>query len=339
MGDIPTPLVFLNPRIRLGYHITKLASLEETFSRMLNTPLRSYQLYLGNSRSWAQPKVDPLDIMVARRIIQNNGRYVCVHASLLYNIAGATNGPTDPKYHTSLERTRNNLMTELDVATGMGAGVVVHTGSRKDKDEGLIDTATTINQVLSGASNDSIKMAKALEIPLYEFKKSRKLILENSAGEGNKLGFSLDSISSIIEAVDEEYRDQVMVCIDTAHAFGAGEYDFGMESDVVRFYDEFDDKIGLQHLEVFHLNDSRVPFGSRRDLHENLGLGYIFSSRRDGDVKDGGAGLKKFMEYIENNDIPFIGEPPAKTADGQPGPGGRRDYDVLRSIYNIEKRT
>jgi apurinic endonuclease APN1 len=330
-----TTMVFHDSSIRLGYHITKQKTLVETFSRMLNTPLRAYQLYLGNARSWAPPRVDIEDIMASRDVIDRNGKYVCVHASLLYNIAGATNGPTDPKYHTNLDNTRRNLLIELDVAAGMGAGVVVHTGSRKDKSAGLEDTAQTISDVLSISTTETKELAKASEIPLYEFKKTRKIILENSAGEGNKLGASLLSISSIIESVDPEYQDQVKVCIDTAHCAGSGEYDFGLVDEVVRFYKEFDDLIGLDKLEVFHLNDSRVAMGSKRDLHENLGLGYLFSSQRE-DGEDGREGLKTFIEYARNWNIPFIGEPPAKTKDGGEGPGGKWDYDVLKKIYNIE---
>jgi apurinic endonuclease APN1 len=325
-------MVFHDPTIRMGYHITKQKTLEDTFTRMLPTPLRSYQVYLANARSWAPPVVDVDDIMRARDVIKKNGKYMCVHASLLYNIAGATKGTTDPKYYTSLANTRRNLMIELDIAAGMGSGAVVHTGSRKDKDAGLIDTTETITHVLSKDAANSASLAKASEMSLYEFKKTRKVILENSAGEGNKLGSSLQSISDIIETIDEDYRDQVKVCIDTAHAAGSGEYDFGIPDEVVRFYNEFDDLIGLDRLEVFHLNDSRVPVGSKRDLHENLSLGHLFSSNRD-DGLDGLEGLKTFLEYAQHHEIPFIGEPPAKTKDGEIGPGGVWDYNVLRKIY------
>jgi len=330
-------MVFHDSSIRFGYHITKQKSLEATFLRMLPTPLRSYQLYLGNARSWTAPKVEVDDIMNARNIISKNGKYVCVHSSLLYNIAGATNGPLDPKYHTSLANTRRNLLIELDISAGMGAGAVVHTGSRKDKDAGLIDTTQTINNVLTAETPQTLELAKTLEIPIYEFKRMRKIILENSAGEGNKLGSSLSSISDIIESIDEDCRDQVKVCIDTAHAAGSGEYDFGISDEIVRFYKEFDDIIGLERLEVFHLNDSRVPVGAKRDLHENLGLGYLFSDDRD-DGNNGSEGLKTFIEYAQHHNIPFIGEPPAKTKDGKEGPGGRWDYNMMRKIYTIEKR-
>lgn len=38
---------------------------------------------------------------------------------------------------------------------------------------------------------------------------------------------------------------------------------------------EFDQKIGLRHLRALHLNDSKTPWGSRRDLHANIGTGFL----------------------------------------------------------------
>lgn len=38
---------------------------------------------------------------------------------------------------------------------------------------------------------------------------------------------------------------------------------------------EFDDKIGIQFLRALHLNDSKAPQGSKRDLHANIGTGFL----------------------------------------------------------------
>jgi deoxyribonuclease-4 len=37
----------------------------------------------------------------------------------------------------------------------------------------------------------------------------------------------------------------------------------------------FDDTIGLRRLRMMHLNDSKVPLGSRRDRHELIGQGAL----------------------------------------------------------------
>jgi AP endonuclease-1 len=39
--------------------------------------------------------------------------------------------------------------------------------------------------------------------------------------------------------------------------------------------DEFDREIGMGHLKALHLNDSKTPMGSKRDLHANIGMGFL----------------------------------------------------------------
>jgi len=192
--------------------------------------------------------------------------------------------------------------------------------------------------VFDRETKNTKNIARGLDIPLEEFKSSRKIILENAAGEGNKLGSTLDEIGQIISGVREDLRPQLKVCIDTAHIFGAGQYDFGKAKEVKRFYRDFDQKIGLDYLEVFHLNDSRVAYGSRKDRHENLGLGYIFGVERNEEMNgDGLEGLKALVEEAEKRRIPLIGEPPHKTKNGSPAPGGFWDYQVLRQICNLDE--
>ena len=37
----------------------------------------------------------------------------------------------------------------------------------------------------------------------------------------------------------------------------------------------FSSIIGLPYLSALHLNDSKAPFNSHRDLHQNIGLGFL----------------------------------------------------------------
>lgn len=37
----------------------------------------------------------------------------------------------------------------------------------------------------------------------------------------------------------------------------------------------FDRIVGLKYLAALHLNDSKAPLGANRDLHQNIGLGYL----------------------------------------------------------------
>jgi deoxyribonuclease-4 len=62
------------------------------------------------------------------------------------------------------------------------------------------------------------------------------------------------------------------VCVDTCHVHSAG-YDLARDFDGV--WKRFDDALGMARLRVLHLNDSKTPFGSRRDRHELIGEGSL----------------------------------------------------------------
>ncbi|KAF5962450.1 AP endonuclease 1 [Fusarium bulbicola] len=95
-------------------------------------------------------------------------------------------------------------------------------------------------------------------------------VLENMAGSGNVIGSTWEDLRDIIALVEDKAR--VGVCIDTCHAFAAG-------------YD-------LRTPEAF-MNDSKAPFNSNRDLHANIGTGFL--------------GLRAF--HCIMNHAPFAGMP------------------------------
>jgi endonuclease IV len=76
----------------------------------------------------------------------------------------------------------------------------------------------------------------------------------------------------------------VGVCIDTCHAFAAGKlpfddvdkgYDLRTKSAYEETWNQFDKVVGFKYLAGLHLNDSRAPLGSKRDLHANLGYSHF----------------------------------------------------------------
>jgi deoxyribonuclease-4 len=64
----------------------------------------------------------------------------------------------------------------------------------------------------------------------------------------------------------------VGVCLDSCHVYSAG-YDLVNDYDGV--WARFEDTIGRDRLRVLHLNDSKVPFGSKKDRHELIGEGTL----------------------------------------------------------------
>ena len=109
-------------------------------------------------------------------------------------------------------------------------------------------------------------------------KDQRKIVilsdLRNSAHQGTEIGYSIDHIARIYDGITEENREKIGFCLDTCHAFAAG-YNFCEEDGVTGFFEEFEEKIGLDKVVCIHLNDSKKKCNSCVDRHERLGVGMI----------------------------------------------------------------
>jgi len=98
------------------------------------------------------------------------------------------------------------------------------------------------------------------------------VLLETTAGTGTALGSTFEELGALREAIGGSVRRRVRFCADTCHLYSAG-YDLRRDFEAV--WQRWDDAIGLEHLEVLHLNDSKTPFHSRRDRHELIGEGSL----------------------------------------------------------------
>lgn len=107
---------------------------------------------------------------------------------------------------------------------------------------------------------------------------------------GNTLGSTFEDLRDIIALIDDQKR--VGVCLDTCHAF-AGGYDLRTPSAFASTMEHFDDVVGVKYLRAVHMNDSKAPFASHRDLHANIGTGFL--------------GLRAFHNLV--NDVRFEGLP------------------------------
>jgi len=308
-GVARSELLFHNNDYRLGFHVSVAGRSDwaDVISRLQTTPFRAYQIYVANSRGKRKPQYGVKDVLEAKRLLLAYQKYLCIHASLLYNPCGSTDYTDDPQMQRKWHSTLACLTAELDMGVGLGAGVVLHIGSCKYRKEGIEMIVKTLHNVLSSVTEEAKMLALAMKIPVKQFIKRRRVLLENAAGEGSKIGSTLEEIAEIIDSVDSALRPQVKVCLDTAHLFGEGTYDVGEPEDLDALYADFDRLIGLEKLELFHLNDSKVPRGSRKDRHATLGAGYIFGPLSGADRR---AGLKYFFEEARRRCLPLISEPP-----------------------------
>lgn len=97
-------------------------------------------------------------------------------------------------------------------------------------------------------------------------------VIENTAGQGNTVGYCFEHLAEIIRQVDDSTR--VGVCLDTCHAYTAG-YDIKTRDGYEQTLAEFDRIVGLDYLTAMHLNDCKKKLGSRVDRHESIGKGEL----------------------------------------------------------------
>ena len=90
------------------------------------------------------------------------------------------------------------------------------------------------------------------------------LLLENCAGEGNKLCKTFKELNNVIQGVSKDKRNHIGVCVDTAHIWGQGDYDISKIEEVDRMFAEFDNEIGMKYFKLLHLNDSEVKLGAKK---------------------------------------------------------------------------
>lgn len=277
----------LNPKV--GTHLN--FSEEETLSDVIlelgdmipDYKIPNFQVYLGKKNSCEIRKLSKEDIDICVRIIGNRGFFI--HSSLIAYLSNWQN------FRRFCKR---RIITELrHVKKFPLSGVVIHPGSRNSRGVKLELTETLDNIIHS-----------VIDIYHMGNEDLGYLYLENSAGEGSKVFKNIEEMKYVIKKL-ENFKDangehiirNVRICIDTCHLFAAGDYDISKPREIRRFKEDFSREIGLKYIKLIHLNDSKYEFGSKKDVHEIIGRGYIWKSPRI---------LKVFFE--EFKDIPYVCE-------------------------------
>jgi len=208
-----------------------------------------------------------------------------IHTPYLINLASTNN------------RIRYSSITMIkqELERGSRLGVkyaMTHLGSYKDVDE-VLEGPLMVLDALKKILDDNY---------------STELLLEISAGAGSIVGDTFEELAYFIKEL-KGYK--VGICLDTAHMFASG-YDLRTKETVTKVFDDFDKTIGLKHLKLFHLNDSKVDINEKKDRHENIGEGFI--------------GIKGFEAMLSDKrlkDINFILETPGDRAE---------DFKVIKKI-------
>ena len=239
------------PSILLGAHLSIAGGLSEAVHRASDLNCTALQLFTKNASTWKERDLSDTDITEYKAAVEKIGiAHMATHTSYLINLAS----PDRSKRFKS----RHALACELHRASLLDIPyVVMHPGAHMGcgEGEGIRRLSDAINQVFH-------RMADS----------TPRLLLETTAGQGTSLGHRFEHIAEMLQTID--CQESIGVCIDTAHVFAAG-YDIRNRITYNRTMAGFEKVIGIHHLHLLHLNDSKKNLGSRVDRHEHIGKGSI----------------------------------------------------------------
>ena len=277
----------------LGAHMSIAGGLHLAFTRIRKVKGEALQIFLSNQRQWNTPPLTSKMIQDFRRQWEKNQpMVVAAHDSYLINLAAPD--------QTIAQKSVTAFADELQRAARLGIPfLITHPGSHRGV----------------GVEAGLERFVENMDRAITQSKTSTVLVLiENTAGQGTNLGSRFEELSFILR--ESQYGDGLGVCFDTSHAFAAG-YDIRTRATYEDTLAKFDQIIGLERLQFFHINDSKRPLGTRVDRHEHIGKGKI-----------GLAGFRLLLNDQRFRHHPMVLETPK----GKDLKEDKKNLKVLRSL-------
>jgi deoxyribonuclease-4 len=258
--------------LRIGAHTSIAGGVDNAVEEQLEYDGNCGQIFTHSPQVWQDPNIGDDEAEQFRGLSDDNdvGPWV-IHSSYLVNLCT----PKDDLREKSID----SMQKEVDAADKLGIPYVnVHLGAHTGAGvEGGLDNAASA--------------LEELDVP-----DSVTVLIESDAGSGTKLGSTFDELAGVLDRCSLDLD----VCLDTAHMFAAG-YDLSTPEGVDETFAEFDEAVGLEHLECVHLNDSKHECGTNKDEHAHVGEGLI-----------GEEGMRAFVNHDAVADVPLVLETPTE---------------------------
>ncbi|HEY3893813.1 MAG TPA: deoxyribonuclease IV [Pseudonocardiaceae bacterium] len=222
--------------MRIGAHVSDNDPVKAATQRNAD----AVQFFLANPQEWKAPRPHPQAAEMHTASLE-----IYVHSPYVINVASLNNRIRIPS--------RKLVAQHATAAAAIGArGLVVHGGHlAKDDDPAM------------GVEN----WRKMFERQAAEGGFATRILVENTAGGDNAMARRFDSLARLWDVIgDYASSEDVGFCLDTCHAFAAGE---DLPSSVDRVL------AITGRIDLVHCNNSRDEFGSARDRHAPLRQGTI----------------------------------------------------------------
>jgi deoxyribonuclease IV len=235
---------------RIGFHAPIKGGVHNALIVAKETGCDTVQLFSRNPRGWMAKPLTVEDVLLFRKTRKlTKLKPVLIHCNYLVNLAAVDD--------VFLQKSRESFREEVERALLLGVDyLVVHPGSARGACEadGLALCAASLQIACKGLKFESLR-----------------ILLENTAGQGDCIGYRFEHLEEIIRVCP---KLPLGVCLDTAHAFTAG-YDIREEDGLEALLQRVQKTVKLKNVRAVHFNDSRATYNSRVDRHWHIGEGHI----------------------------------------------------------------
>ncbi|KAM0133879.1 hypothetical protein ACHAO1_006001 [Botrytis cinerea] len=273
----------LKKAVHIGAHVSGAGGVQNSVNNSSRIGGNAFALFLKSQRKWVNPPLASEARDQFKSLCEEQkydaSKFVLPHCSYLVNLAQPDEEKAKQAYDCFLD--------DLKRCEELGIKLYnFHPGSTggNPRPEAIGRIAAQLNKA-------------------HKATKTVITLLENMAGAGNVIGSTWEDLRDIIALVDDKSR--VGVCLDTCHTFAAG-YDLRSPEAFKETMDGFDKIVGLPYLKALHLNDSKSPLASNRDLHANIGTGFL--------------GLRAFHNVVNFEpfqNMPMVLETPTEKKDAK----------------------
>ncbi|GAW05563.1 AP endonuclease [Lentinula edodes] len=285
---------------KVGAHVSAAGGIENTVLNAAKIGANAFALFLKSQRKWISPPLTESSISLFKsrmKELSYNPKHILPHGSYLINLGN----PDDEKREKSYEC----FLDDLKRCDALGLELYnFHPGSSL----GIVEPSVSMAHIADciNRSHGDTSGSKVV------------VVLENMAGSGNIIGSDFVQLGEIISQVNDKTR--VGVCLDTCHMFAAG-YDIRTEQGWNSTVELFNAQVGLKYLRGMHLNDSKTECGSKKDRHDNIGVGHL--------------SIRTFAHILADprvQDIPLILETPSHEESSKNWDVWAKEIEVLNLL-------
>jgi deoxyribonuclease-4 len=282
------------PRPRIGVHLSTAGGVFRAAERAHEIGANTFQIFSSSPRMWRPGKISEDHCARMRELrTRFDVSPLVIHASYLINVAAQS----EDVWKNSVAALRG----EIERALALGAEyLVLHPGSWRGmtREAGLVRAAGAIERALDGLAWQECDF---------------RVLIENTAGAEFSLGSNFEQVGELVEHLRR--FAPVGACLDTCHCHVAG-YDIVTSGGFEETVQQIEKLIGLDKVQVWHMNDAKAPRGSKLDRHEHIGEGTI-----------GVAAFRRILNDARFRHCAFIAETPVD----EPGDDAR-NVNVLKSL-------